>query len=240
MNTLWTFGCSFTGEYYPVGEKNRSNYDDYKDWRGGNLPPTWPNILSNLLEMECNNLGKGASSNYSIFNKFCNYSHEIKENDIVVIGWTSMLRAVLVNPKDDTIQDVLISQDYPEFERKFLDYYFVNRSLNRWIDEIIGYVNLITEYSKIKGFKLFFWTSDDTILDYIKKNYDRYQDELFIYDKKTNNHDLIFTISDLYTIDGYKPTINQETNNEVMDCHMGEDGHKLQAEFIYNHIKKYI
>ena len=32
MGTLWTFGCSFTAEYYPVGDEFiRSNYDEYKD-----------------------------------------------------------------------------------------------------------------------------------------------------------------------------------------------------------------
>ena len=36
MGTLWTFGCSFTAEYNPVGDKFvRNNYDEYKDWRGG-------------------------------------------------------------------------------------------------------------------------------------------------------------------------------------------------------------
>ena len=43
--TLWTFGCSFTAEYHPVGfPEQRSNYDDYKDWRGGNLPKVWPTV----------------------------------------------------------------------------------------------------------------------------------------------------------------------------------------------------
>ena len=53
MGTLWTFGCSFTAEYNPVGDKFvRNNYDEYKDWRGGTLPDVWPTLLGKKLNLK--------------------------------------------------------------------------------------------------------------------------------------------------------------------------------------------
>jgi len=87
MKNLWTFGCSFTGEYYPLDSVPPNNYNKYKKWKGGNLPPVWPTVLSKKLGYNCNNLGRGAMSNSSIFNTFCNISHKISNGDIVIIGW---------------------------------------------------------------------------------------------------------------------------------------------------------
>ena len=238
MKNLWTFGCSFTGEYYPVDLENmRTNYDDYKDWRGGNLPPVWPTNLANKLGFKCNNLGRGAMSNSSIFNTFCKVSHKISKGDVVIIGWTSMLRSVLVKPDTNELIDILINQEYGEFDKNYLDYYFVNRSLTGWIDEIIGYVNLISEYVKTREANIYFWTSDHTILDYIKKNYDRYNDNDFLYWRGSNeNLDLMHYVCSAGLESGILPTIQHETNHEVNDCHLGEYGHQFMADFIYNEI----
>ena len=34
--------------------------------------------------------------------------------------------------------------------------------------------------------------------------------------------------------------IFEETNNQVNDGHFGEIGHKVQADYFYKHIKKYL
>ena len=69
--TLWTFGCSFTAEYHPVGHpQQRSNYDDYKDWRGGNLPKVWPTVLAEMMDYDVKNCGEGGAANQTIFWKF--------------------------------------------------------------------------------------------------------------------------------------------------------------------------
>jgi hypothetical protein len=70
--SLYTFGCSLTDEF----EK------DYKKFRDNDLPNIWPKILSKLLNEELINLGKSASSNYSIFRKFISVSEKINKNDI--------------------------------------------------------------------------------------------------------------------------------------------------------------
>lgn len=237
MKNLWTFGCSFTGEYFPLGNTPPNNYDKYKEWRGGNLPPVWPTILANKLGYKCNNLGKGAMSNSSIFNTFCNVSHKISKGDVVIIGWTSMLRTVLINPDENKLIDILINQEYEYFDKDYLDYYFVNRAFTGWIDEIIGYINFISEYVKLKGAHIYFWSSDDNIIDYTRKNYDRYDDNDFLYWKGDGeNLDLMHYVSVQGFKDGILPTIQEETRHKVNDCHLGQFGHQYMADFIYNEI----
>ena len=61
-NTLWTFGCSFTAEYPLEIPDLRTKYDDYKNWRGGNLPKSWPTLLSEMIDYDVKNFGEGGSS----------------------------------------------------------------------------------------------------------------------------------------------------------------------------------
>ena len=78
MNTLWTFGDSFTAEYFPVDDPSQpSNYDKFKEYRGGNLPEIWPSLLSKKLGLKLENKGVGGDSNYGIFNQFINYCEQI-------------------------------------------------------------------------------------------------------------------------------------------------------------------
>ena len=72
MRTLWTFGCSFTAEYDPIDGiffPFENDFDKYKKWRGGNLPPVWPTILGDKLNCKVMNCAVGGSSNYNIFNQ---------------------------------------------------------------------------------------------------------------------------------------------------------------------------
>ena len=69
--SLYTFGCSLTDEF---GE-------EYKNCKKDSLPNIWPKILSKLLNEELINLGKSASSNYSIFRNFISVSEKINQND---------------------------------------------------------------------------------------------------------------------------------------------------------------
>ena len=68
MNTLHTFGCSYTA--YFENNNGRSQYEEYKKFRGGFYPKVWPELLSEKLGMELNNTAIGGSSNYEIFQLF--------------------------------------------------------------------------------------------------------------------------------------------------------------------------
>lgn len=66
MNTLHTFGCSFTAFYLGSGH----DYKDYVNFRNGSLPKTWPELLSDKLGSNLLNYGFGGNSNYEIFKHF--------------------------------------------------------------------------------------------------------------------------------------------------------------------------
>lgn len=237
-NTLWTFGCSFTADWHPLGNTPPNNYDKYKIWRGGTLPKVWPTILGECIGYNVKNLGKGASSNDMIFKTLCHNVSDIKKGDIVVVGWTSMLRALFANKYTEQLQDILVAQEYPEFDKNFLDYYFVNRSEFAWIEQVYSYIEIINELAKHKEFKVFYWTSDKNIFEYIFENFNDIDNTQFIFNRTLKNYCLIHYTTYLNKY-GFKTKIIDETKGSVEDCHNGEIGHKIQAKIIYNHLKKY-
>ena len=100
MNRLWTFGCSFTAEYNPIEgvyHPFENQYDRYKKFKGGKLPLVWSELLGKKIEYQTMNCGVGGSSNYSIFRQYINVCDIIKKGDILIFGWTSMLRFPVIN-----------------------------------------------------------------------------------------------------------------------------------------------
>jgi hypothetical protein len=82
MNTLWTFGDSFTEGY---GCRMEDEY--YKNyWKSGNK--IWPLWLSELLDVKLVNCGIGGYSNEKIFDSIIDNWLQIKKNDYVFIGFT--------------------------------------------------------------------------------------------------------------------------------------------------------
>ena len=239
MGTLWTFGCSFTAEYYPVGhELVRGNYDEYKDWRGGTLPNVWPTLLGKKLNLEVKNMAFGGDSNYAIFDQFLNVVDLIKEGDVIIFGWTHAVRFQAANPiSRNGFNQILPSiTDYPDtgLSIKAVEEILVNRSNPIWIKEVLNWIKLIDSYSGLKNIKSYHWASDGTILKGLKK------DNLITV--PIPFEDLCgYVNSDINYKDGIsKSTIHQETNGEVEDGHHGEFGHKLMCDFIYNKFNKKI
>tara|TARA_B100001939_G_scaffold188055_1_gene161985 strand:- start:195 stop:917 length:723 start_codon:yes stop_codon:yes gene_type:complete len=238
-NSLWTFGCSFTAEYHPIDNDPPTSYDLYKQWKGGKLPKIWAELLSEKLNLKYENKGKGATSNASIFYSFCDYCKTFKENDIVIIQWTSIYRFLFANPVYNHLQDMLPSEEYPAFKKEHLEYIFVNRTNDCYIQELISYTKVIMELCKEKKVKLFFWTYNDTeYIPYIEELYSDFVKEQWITDYSFNTLPNLMIKLSIDTKD--KHTILNETNNEVDDMHLGEIGHKAQAEYFYNYIKKQI
>ena len=82
MNTLWTFGDSFTAGWgcTPQFEYYKKYYKD-----GDKL---WVEILAEEMELNLSNIGKNAASNDYIIDSIILNWKKIKENDFVVIGKT--------------------------------------------------------------------------------------------------------------------------------------------------------
>jgi hypothetical protein len=171
MKTLWTFGCSFTAEYYPVDHKFiRSHYDDYKDWRGGTLPDVWPTLLGKKLNLEVKNMAFGGDSNYSIFDQFLNVVDLIREGDMVIFGWTHVVRFQAANPDSrNGFNQILPSiTDYPEtgLSIKTVEEILVNRSNSIWIKEVLNWIKFINLYMEKSKINIFI-TKQFTIMGYL-------------------------------------------------------------------------
>lgn len=233
-NKLWSFGCSFTAEYHPLNETPPNNYDRYREFKGGELSPVWPTILSERLGLENLNKGVGASSNYHIFYQFCKFCSELQEDDVVIIGWTSPYRFILASDKYNFLQSILPSVTYPsnEYDQSVIDYILVNRHNSIWIEEVISFTRIIDEMCKEKKCKVFYWSFSIEVAEYIKSKYENYDENKYIVG--LNGEELDKTLR--MGIER-KATIEKETKGLIKDYHFGEYGHQKQANYFYNHIK---
>jgi len=241
MKKLWTFGCSFTADFYPVGyEHIPSTYDEYKKFKGGTLPDVWPTILAEKLNYDVRNCAVGGSSNYNILKQFINVIDNINDGDILIFGWTQLVRFCAVNELEYRMIEMLPRQSYDVnvgYSKTTIDEILVNRSHPLWAEEIQNWIKFINDYCRLKNVEVFHWNSDTLIFD---------MDSKFIEDKKyilppKENHLKTTSMIHYFSYSLGSPlTIKQETENKVNDLHLGEIGHIKQAEYFYNHIKQYI
>jgi len=241
MNKLWTFGCSFTADFYPVGYKHiSSTYDEYKKFKGGTLPDVWPTILGKKLNYNVRNCAIGGSSNYNILKQFINVIDNINDGDILIFGWTQLVRFCAVNELEYRMIEMLPRQSYDVnvgYSKTTIDEILVNRSHPLWAEEIQNWIKFINDYCRLKNVEVFHWNSDTFIFDMDSKFID---DKKYILPPKENHLKTTSMIHYFSYSLGSPLTIKQETENKVNDLHLGEIGHIKQAEYFYNHIIKYI
>jgi len=222
MNTLFTFGCSYTADF-ETG--NLIPYLKYKEYRGGTYPKSWPTLLSEKIGMNIKNYGIGGTGNQSIFEQFCIHCDDINENDVVIIEWSFIHRYRLA---DDIIWRNFSLGSLTNFN-EFHNMIFVNRTNELYIDEIFNFIKLINEFSKSKKFKIFYWFADDDMRKRISANTDDIQKYICW---ENSLMGIIFNLGGI--------TIREETKNIVEDDHFGELGHQIQSNIIYEHIKQHI
>lgn len=223
MNTLFTFGCSYTADFET---NNLKNYLQYKEYRGGTYPKSWPTLLSEKIGMSIKNFGIGGTGNQSIFEQFCIHSNEINENDVVIIEWSfnHRFRMALGN----NWHNIILGAPLIHFN-EIGDIIFENRTNDLYVDEIFNFIKLINEFSKSKKFKIFYWFADEEMKKRLSKEITDI--EKYICWEKSMRGEIIY-------LGGI--TIKEETNNVVNDTHFGEFGHQIQSDIIYNHIKHHI
>ena len=99
MNTLWTFGDSFTeGTGCGIDDEYHKNY-----FKNGDK--TWPVWLSELLDVNLKNCGKGGYSNDMILDSIIDNWENIKQGDNVFIGFTYSHRFDV--PIDGQLQSIV-------------------------------------------------------------------------------------------------------------------------------------
>ena len=236
MNTLFTFGCSYTADFET---NNIENYLKYKEYRGGSYPKSWPTLLSEKMGMNVKNYGIGGTGNQSIFEQFCIHCDEINENDVVIIEWSFIHRYRMVIDNGSRHSWYNITTGRPTLEifdkskstfeifDKIHNTIIENRTSDLYVDEIFNYIKLINEFSKSKKFKIFYWFADEGMKKRLSR--DTIDIENFICWEKSIKEET-------YLQGGI--TIKEETNNVVNDDHFGESGHQIQSNIIYKHIQK--
>lgn len=216
MNNLFIFGCSYSSIYYE-GLEIDVNLKKYYEFRNGNFPKTWSELLANELELNLVNTAMWGISNYDIFEKFCQKIDDINKNDIVIVGWTEVNRFRLYSEKNDSLISVNVwgindEKKFGSISQNLIEEIIINRSdCDSWINEVYSWMKLIDKLSELIGFKLYYWS--------FSKDFP----EICIY------NDLI---------DLGAENIITETNNVVLNGHFGEIGHIVQYNYFKDIIKK--
>lgn len=200
MNNVWTFGDSLTAPFSELYKWSKS----YIDWKGYK-PNVYGDFVADSLGFNLNNLGVGASDNYSILQTFCNVTNKIKEGDLLLFGWSSPLRFRMATNEKKWCS-ILPSSDVNNFNYienvgpNTLTETLLNRNSVVYIEEVNSWIKMIN--NSFKNVDVIHWSAFD-------KN-----------------------LTSIYA--GGLERIQDETNNEIMDTHLSENGHKRLSEILLN------
>ena len=234
MNTLYTFGCSYTAPYSKSPENTPPSeldfYDRYYNYRYQSFPATWPEILSSKLNLKLNNLGKQAEGVDYVFESFCKISHEIERGDYVIYEVPYIERFRIIDNENEWV-DANSETDISYCPLNISEYIAVQRTSDKYQEEVLNKLKLIKSYSESKGFKLYIWFADNCFHKLIDLN-----DSTYLLNKLLDENEEHTVFNPVFEKGGLR--IFEETNNEVDDMHFGESAHKVLGELFYNHIIK--
>jgi hypothetical protein len=214
MNKLFVFGDSFSAHY----DLHNQFFVDYLKYLNGEpLPEIWPVLLSKKLNLQLENTGIGGACNYTIFEDFCKKSHNISENDVVIIGWSFLERFRFYDDRRKLFRCYVpqFNEEYTlkNVSKRTVEEIFYNRSYGVWVNEVRSWENLIKKLQSVIKFKLILWSFDVRI------------------------NPIYFDLHVELTKRGAE-TIKQETNMKINDGHYGKMGHIKQSEFFYEKINE--
>jgi hypothetical protein len=212
MKSLWVFGDSFSAT-------NKRN--DIERWRRlyvkwkGYTPKVWCEFLNESLQLKLHNLSISAIDNYTILDTIISALEKIKENDIVIVGWSNTLRFRLVDRynKFNTIRPSELNThstlndtyEYDLISINTINELLINRDTDLYQHELNGFIKIINKSINTKN--IIHWSpfqSSQPLLN-------------------------IHRIDNLSNLE----LIKDETNNEINDKHYSENGHKDLAEYFY-------
>jgi hypothetical protein len=210
---IWIFGDSFSCEFQKhIDNKNQwaIDYCEYK----GKIPKSFGELLGGFLNDDISILAKPGIDNYKIFHSYISVVDKIKEDDILIFGWSNVLRYRLANQNDEFITILPTSQNVPHLFELF------NNELSK---------NTIEEILLTRGSKLYY----DELLDFIKIiKFSSKSDKIYNWSPFPDNR---INVRDLHKI---SPSgINVETNEKINDEHYGEIGHLSLAHYFMKYIR---
>ncbi len=208
--TLWTFGDSFTDSFLPAPNSAIHWRQKYINWKGY-VPKVFGEVIADRLGIELVNKGVGGCDNNDILEEFSKVCHLIKEDDIVIVGWTNPQRVRFATKTNSWgFFNAQILNDNGFFAHKPLESFnlisettvqevLINKESSLYVDEVYNWGNLIN--TATKGAKTIQWSW----------------------------HESFNKVGILY-ITGYQ-AIRKETNGEVDDGHWNESSHYKLADY---------
>jgi hypothetical protein len=220
-NKVWAFGDSMTAPIDGEGP--------YRDWLGRNVK-VYCDFISEHLSMESINKAKAGNSPNQIFDDFLMNYKEINSGDIVILGWSPIMRcriaaknyANITKPLwrqvwasgwsggveqacvDGTYITTEVAEQLIVNRYEFSDFY--SQEINRWID-------FVKDWAKLKNVKIINWS---------------WCEEEF-----GGKHSINLEIPIRRRTD-----MDVETGGIVKDGHYGEVGHKELADEIIEYLNK--
>lgn len=173
MARIWTFGDSFTASFKPEPSITkivdwRNDYCEFK----GYIPEVYGEVISRILDIPLMNMGLGGCDNYSILELIIDSCDLIKEDDIIIIGWTSVLRFRLVN-KDHIFKTLIPNSPKTnqatlfDVKQSTIDDILVNRSHFNYIKELNKFIKLVNHLfpkNKVLQWSPFYsWTNNEGV-----------------------------------------------------------------------------
>ncbi len=223
MKRLWVFGDNNSAIF---GRTIERRYKYYKEFRNGNFPPTWSEMLAKSLNLQLKNLAVKGQSNYDIFEMFCRCAEQIKKDDIVIIGWSYVQRFRLVDDATNTFVSVRPNQFKSEhvnipsmlngIDIHTIDSILKNRLNSEWCNEITNWEIIINLLSKYIGFKVLYWTFDESI---------------------NKPHYISIKNFREYLISNGAEDFTMESGGILNDDNFGEKGQLVQFQYFLNHLQ---
>lgn len=205
---VWAFGDSFTDSFIPPDWKNDFRHK-YVDWKGY-IPKVYCEIIAEHYDMEFKNFGLSGGDNYSILEEFSKESANIKEEDIVIIGWSNVDRFRLVAEYGEWVS-LLPNYDHMLFRFKDISEstlmeIFNNRMTKKnYLSEINNWIKLID--TTLKNVRHVHWTPFNQKINALKIH-------------KMN-------------------TIEMETKGLIRDGHFSEIGHEEISQILIKMIENF-
>ena len=235
MNTLYTFGCSYTQDFEDInshlhdGQKpaQLKYVDEFLD---GVMPPTWSKVLSNLLGYDRINMAQGGTGNETIFENVCKMSPNFKKGDMVIIQWTENHRFRWPSDNYDNLWTQQLPNNYwkiPTLSKLTFEEIIVIRNHPLYRKQLYNYHILLEQLALSVGFDIYYWSMSQDIITELPKDRkyllsDKLKDWYNVYSKY------------FHKMKAY--TVTQETNGLISDGHYSKTGHEVIGRLFYEHI----
>ena len=220
-NTLWIFGPSMCLPF---------DLDREEDG--------WPYLVSQRLEMTCQNFSKSAADNFFIYHCYLEARDQIKKDDIVIIGWSHPSRKSFVLDRSNAKQIAILNNSIyyktqtQEFIRsnnaikdtwqKFLQ---LKKPSNKGVEYYdTWFTEYYSEYEQRCNFQSYF--------DSVEHTCKGFYIPFFFSKESTNGIDVDGA--------GYMADFVLEHDVAISkdNCHLNKIGHKLWADNLIKYIKK--